>query len=74
MVAVGFCNDRNVHLAIPVYGPKGSATVFLEARKSSGEWMFQKLVVDIELTGAQIDLLRTIPPMPVDSLTMQQAL
>jgi hypothetical protein len=44
-------------LAIPVSGPKGNGTVYLEARKSAGEWTFSKLVVKIEQTGQRIDLL-----------------
>ena len=63
----------DAELAIPVYGPKGSATVFLEARKSAGEWTFQKLIVEIEQTGVRIDLLEK-PPMPAASLTMRHAL
>jgi len=44
-------------LAIPVSGPKGDGTVYLEARKSVGEWSFTKLVVKIEQTNQRIDLL-----------------
>ena len=64
----------HAELAIPVSGPKGSATVFLEARKSAGEWTFQKLIVEIEQTGARIDLLIKTQPMPAVSLTMHHTL
>ena len=70
-------------LAIPVYGPKGGATVFLEARKSAGEWTFQKLVVEIERTGVRIDLINLEPSdsmfkkaqsLPTVSRTMHHSL
>jgi hypothetical protein len=44
-------------LAIPIVGPKGSATIYLEASKSAGEWTFSKLVVEITGTKQRIDLL-----------------
>lgn len=44
-------------LSIPISGPKGSATIYLEARKSAGQWSFTKLVVEIEKTNRRIDLL-----------------
>jgi hypothetical protein len=48
-------------LAIPISGPKGSATVYVEAAKSMGQWSFSKLVVAIEGgeegRNSRIDLL-----------------
>jgi hypothetical protein len=43
-------------LAIPIRGPKGSATVYAEATKSEGEWHYSKLVVKVDKTGQTIDL------------------
>jgi hypothetical protein len=43
-------------LSIPLRGPKGKATLYVEARKSADVWLFQTLVVKIEKTGQQIDL------------------
>lgn len=45
-------------LEIPVSGPKGKGTIYLEALKSTGRWSFQKLEVEIEATGERIDLLK----------------
>lgn len=44
-------------LAIPIFGPKGKGTIYVEARKSLGEWSFSKLVVETEADGKRIDLL-----------------
>lgn len=44
-------------LAIPVSGPKGSATIYLVATKSAGAWNFSSLVVEIRNTGERINLL-----------------
>ena len=44
-------------LAIPVSGPRGKGTVFVEARKSAGEWSYSKLIVRVDRTGERIDLL-----------------
>lgn len=44
-------------LAIPISGPKGRATIYLEASKSAGEWRFSKLVVEIAGSKQRIDLL-----------------
>ena len=47
----------NAQLAIPISGPKGTGTVYLEAAKSMGQWSFSKLVVEIEGAKERIDLL-----------------
>jgi len=44
-------------LAIPISGPKGEGTIYLEARKSAGEWSYFVLVVQIEQTKQRINLL-----------------
>jgi Cytochrome oxidase complex assembly protein 1 len=45
-------------LAIPVHGPKGEATVHVEASKSAGEWRLDTLVVAFDDgTGKRRDLL-----------------
>lgn len=44
------------NLAIPISGPKGKATVYVEAKKSAGVWRFQTLVARVESTGQRIDL------------------
>ena len=49
--AVGEAN-----LSIPLSGPKGKATLYVEAKKSADLWLFQTMVVKIEKTGERIDL------------------
>jgi hypothetical protein len=44
-------------LAIPISGPKGSGTIYLEANESANQWSFSKLEVEIDKTGERIDLL-----------------
>ena len=50
------------YLSIPLRGPKGKATLYVEARKSADVWYFQTLMVKIEKTGERIDL--NAPPLP----------
>jgi len=44
-------------LAVPISGPNGDGTLYIVADKSGGRWTFTTLVVEIEATGEQIDLL-----------------
>ena len=46
----------NAELAIPISGPKGKGTIYLEAEKSEGQWRFPKLSVEIAKTRERIDL------------------
>jgi hypothetical protein len=43
-------------LAIPLSGPRGQATVYVEATKSAGQWHYDVLVAQVEATGERIDL------------------
>jgi hypothetical protein len=54
----------NAELSIPVSGPKGSGTLYLEARKSTGEWAFSKLVLKVGKSGRRIDLLSRPEELP----------
>jgi hypothetical protein len=47
----------SAELSIPISGPKGAATIYLEARESAGQWSFSKLVVEIATPNQRIDLL-----------------
>jgi hypothetical protein len=49
-------------LAIPVSGPKGQATIYVEATKHLGAWQFDHLVVQLEPTHERIDLAPIAPP------------
>ncbi len=44
-------------LAIPISGPKGEATIYLEARKSAGRWLFSTLEVELSGGGPRINML-----------------
>lgn len=48
-------------LAIPVSGPKGGGTLYLNATREMGEWHFTRLVLKVKSTGEEIDLLQTAP-------------
>ena len=43
-------------LSIPLRGPKGKATLYVEAKKSADIWYFQTMVAKIEKTEERIDL------------------
>jgi hypothetical protein len=43
-------------LSIPISGPKGTATIYVVAKKFAGEWRYTKLVVKIERSSEMIDL------------------
>lgn len=77
----GSINERgssgNAELAIPISGPKGSGTIYLEARKSAGGWSFSQLVVEIEKSNKRIDLLAEPeatprPPLDPDAIVVGQ--
>ncbi len=44
-------------LAIPLSGPKGKGTVYVEATKSAGEWKYSTLLVRVDGSEERIDLL-----------------
>jgi hypothetical protein len=48
----------SAELAIPVSGPKGAGTIYLEARKSADEWTFTKLVFASEKSTERVQLLK----------------
>ena len=50
-------NSGQASLSIPISGPYGEGTVFVEAEKSAGQWTFSTLVVEIKETKQRIDLL-----------------
>jgi len=47
------------NLSIPLTGPKGAATLYVVAEKSAGEWVFERLEVEIEGASDRVDLLGT---------------
>ncbi len=47
----------NAELSIPISGPNGSGTIYLEARKSADRWAFRLLEVEVDGRAERIDLL-----------------
>lgn len=45
------------NLAIPISGPKGTATLYVNATKTNREWHFNRLLVQMNQTQQRIDLL-----------------
>ena len=54
----------HANLAVPISGPKGSATLYVTASKAQGQWTFSALVVAIGDTGERIDLLESAATQP----------
>ena len=52
------------NLSIPLRGPKGKATLYVEAKKSADTWYFQSMQVKVEKTGERIDLNQVLLPSP----------
>ena len=46
-------------LSIPIHGPNGAATIYVNAIKSAGEWRYRTIIVKIAKTGQKIDLTRS---------------
>ena len=51
----------NAELSIPLQGPNAKGTIFLEAKKSAGQWTFSLLEVEVPGREARIDLLAAPP-------------
>jgi hypothetical protein len=43
-------------LTIPISGPKGKATIFVNSEKFAGDWKFKRIAVKIQATSQLIDL------------------
>jgi hypothetical protein len=52
-------SSGSAYLVIPITGPKGSANVYVSASRSLGNWRFESLIVQIDKTQEQIDILET---------------
>ncbi len=65
-IEVGWFLSGNIHvsgsegeadLSLPLRGPRGSATLYVTANKVAGEWIFERLEVEIEESQERIDLM-----------------
>lgn len=52
----------SAELAIPVSGPRGGGTVYVEASKSTGLWTYSKLVFEADQDKKRIDLAAPAAP------------
>ena len=50
--------------AIPVSGPKGGGTIYVEAKKVAGQWRYDVMVVELDANATRIDLLDAPAPAP----------
>jgi hypothetical protein len=54
-------------LSIPLHGPKGKATLYLEATKQMGVWQFERIQLEIDATGERIDI-QDSPPRRLETV------
>lgn len=47
----------NADYTIPVKGPLGQGTIYVQASKSSGIWTYSVLIIEIKESGQRINLL-----------------
>ncbi|QKX04506.1 hypothetical protein HN014_06120 [Aquimarina sp. TRL1] len=50
-------NTGKADISVPIKGPKGTATLYVEGTKTDGEWSYEEIYVIIQETDEQIDLL-----------------
>lgn len=50
-------------LSVPLHGPKGRGTLYIEAEKSAGRWRFTTLEVEVRGRRDRIDLLERGTPV-----------
>jgi hypothetical protein len=51
----------SANMAIPVTGPRGKATIVLNARKVGGAWVFRTLCVQFDGQSGAVNLLEGVP-------------
>lgn len=70
-IVAGWLSSGNINIsgpsghadiAIPISGPKGKGTLYLVAKKSAGQWNFDRLEVEVEGETARIGLLKAEAP------------
>ena len=55
--SINFDGDSgHADFSIPLTGPRGSARVHVVAERAAGEWVYERLEVEIDATGERIDL------------------
>jgi hypothetical protein len=61
-------------LSIPLSGPKKQGTLFVVAKKRTGEWKFEKAEVQVEGRPDKINLLQSVPPIDAPAVKKPAAL
>lgn len=54
-------SSGEAELSIPLKGPKGKATLYVEAEKKLGRWQFKQLVVEFDATHERVELAGPSP-------------
>jgi len=57
-------SSGDADISIPISGPKGKGTLYVIAKKSAGEWNFQRLEAEVEGAERRIDLLKSDEATP----------
>jgi Cytochrome oxidase complex assembly protein 1 len=57
-------SSGNADFSIPLSGPKGSATLYVTAKKAAGRWEFTTLEVAPKGSDTRIDLQQRVSPRP----------
>jgi Cytochrome oxidase complex assembly protein 1 len=57
-------SSGNADFSIPLSGPKGSATLYVTAKKAAGRWEFTTLEVAPKGSDTRIDLQPRVSPRP----------
>jgi len=56
----------NVNVAIPIFGPKGSGTLYVVGIRTAGRWQYSTMEVEIPGRSDRIDLMGRLLDVPLD--------
>jgi hypothetical protein len=54
-------SSGNADASLPVHGPRGSGTIYLVARKSAGQWTFERLEIELPGHAGRVNLMQPVP-------------
>jgi hypothetical protein len=54
-------SSGDADMTVPISGPDGKGTIYFVASKFADKWTFSRLVVKVEKTGEEIDLIEKVP-------------
>jgi hypothetical protein len=62
--SINVSNDSgDADLSIPISGPKGKGTVYVTAKKTTGQWIYNNMVAALEESNDRVDLLALAPTL-----------